>query len=453
MSSYKDRGGRRPWRGSSGSTSSRGPIRTPPAPPLGLLLEQLIPAQCSDDDNGTKFLASYNWTDARNPSILFPGTPPLWDPPAEATRLPEDSGKYFKDQNAARHPTHPMEPAVKAVLTQNLHFDTGNVDVFGCTSTLGNLLRFLKNDDKSFRFTVEALGRTVFFVRRENAPDELIAGPRGFGPTGHGHAFPDRYTRWPKGVEDSASHQRIISYKFAGLRCLVRFEADGYLEKELGRGYEDDTTISSGHDDDAARAIPVIDNVQTHNGGRLIPQHAIFELKTRGAHKRNDDQMSDHLPRMWQAQIPFFILAFHEYGLFKPADITIQDVRKKVAAWQDENQQLLRRLSVLLGKLVSIARDPAIGRYEVCVQQRGVLEIREPGGTVSSPLASPLTWIWADQDVSDSGESSNGVSVGTEAGDADVATHSDADDDNVPEDFTACTDACDYCGRCSYKLR
>jgi hypothetical protein len=30
------------------------------------------------------------------------------------------------------------------------------------------------------------VGRTVFFVRRENAADELIAGPRGFGPTGHG---------------------------------------------------------------------------------------------------------------------------------------------------------------------------------------------------------------------------------------------------------------------------
>lgn len=82
MSSFNHRGGRRPWRGSSGSASSRGRIRTPPAPPLGLLLKQLIPAQCADDDTGaqdkveitdTKFLASYNWMDARDPSIVFPG--------------------------------------------------------------------------------------------------------------------------------------------------------------------------------------------------------------------------------------------------------------------------------------------------------------------------------------------------------------------------------------------
>jgi hypothetical protein len=50
-----------------------------------------------------------------------------------------------------------------------------------------------------------------------------------------GHAFPDRYTRWQKGIEGSVSHQRIVSYQFAGLKLLVRFEADGYLEDEVGR--------------------------------------------------------------------------------------------------------------------------------------------------------------------------------------------------------------------------
>jgi hypothetical protein len=212
MSSFDYRGGRRPWHGFSGSTPLQGPIKTPPAPPLGLLLEKMTPLQFAGDDDGaqeivsitdTKFLASYNWTEGKDVSIVFPGEscgknlilqsliiqkgmPALWDPPSEATKLPQDSGEYFRDQNAARHPKHPMEPAVKAVLAQNPHFDTEAVDVFGCTSTLGNLLRFLKNDDKTFRFAVENVGRTVFFVRRENAPDELIAGPRGFGPTGHG---------------------------------------------------------------------------------------------------------------------------------------------------------------------------------------------------------------------------------------------------------------------------
>lgn len=43
-----------------------------------------------------------------------------------------------------------------------------------------------------------------------------------------GHTFPKHYTQWPDGTEGFASHQRIISYNFAGLQCLVRFDADGY---------------------------------------------------------------------------------------------------------------------------------------------------------------------------------------------------------------------------------
>jgi hypothetical protein len=237
----------------------------------------------------------------------------------------------------------------------------------------------------------------------------------------------------------------------------VRFEADGYLEHELDQEHEhdldNDKTSPRRDDDNEAQTTLSIDNIRTRSGGRLIPQHAIFELKTRGAHKKDEDQMADHLPRMWTAQIPFFILAYHEWGLFKPEDITIRDVRGDVASWQDENQELLRKFSALLDKLVSMARDPEVGKYEVCLQQRGVLEIRKQGGTVSSPLPSPLTWIWADQDDSDSGSSFKDVFVGAEASDADLATHSDVDDDSFTENYTACSVACEYCGRCSYKLR
>jgi len=146
-----------------------------------------------------KFLASFNWIESEIPTIVFPGQPAVWDPPPGATKLKKDSGRYFRDPNAARYPSHPIEPAVKTVLAQVPDLKTDELDIFGCTSTMGSLLRFLKNHDKPFRFTVEAVGRTVFFVRRENAPDELIPGPRGFGPTGHGMLSTLRYS--PRGAD------------------------------------------------------------------------------------------------------------------------------------------------------------------------------------------------------------------------------------------------------------
>lgn len=268
-----------------------------------------------------------------------------------------------------------------------------------------------------------------------------------------GHAFPERYTKWQDGVEGSVSHQRIISYDFAGLKCLVRFEADGYLEEELGEAVNKSARRRSGGGDGARAATLAIDNIAVRNGGQLIPQHSVLELKTRGAHKKKEDHLSDQIPRLWLAQIPFFVLAFHEWGVFRPEDITVQDVRKDVEKWQDTNQELLHQLGRLLKKLVSLARDPDYGKYEVVMQKQGILDIRKQGGVVSSPLASPLTWIWADQDGADSdSDSSSGALVGAEDADADAAAYSDGEDD-LPEDFTACSDSCDYCGRCRYKLR
>lgn len=82
MQTSSFRGGRRPWRGSSSSQSSRGPIKTLPAPSLGSLLEQVTPEQLRSEDEdapkrlqitNAKFLASYNWIESKNPTIVFPG--------------------------------------------------------------------------------------------------------------------------------------------------------------------------------------------------------------------------------------------------------------------------------------------------------------------------------------------------------------------------------------------
>lgn len=84
MSFSNYRGGRQSWRGSSKPKPSQtqGPIRTPPAPPLGNLLEQLTQDQFNEDKHDaegkieitdTKLLASYNWMDAEDPTIVFPG--------------------------------------------------------------------------------------------------------------------------------------------------------------------------------------------------------------------------------------------------------------------------------------------------------------------------------------------------------------------------------------------
>lgn len=107
-------------------------------------------------------------------------------------------------------------------------FDTTPIEVVGCGSTLGNLLRFAGSIERTFSFDVDVIGDAVFFVRREISPTELIPDVRGYG-----HTFPESYTTWNAKVKGPVSHQHIVKYTFGGLCCLVRSERDGYLKEKL----------------------------------------------------------------------------------------------------------------------------------------------------------------------------------------------------------------------------
>jgi hypothetical protein len=118
-----------------------------------------------------------------------------------------------------------MEPCLRSIFALQPTFELPTIDVVGCGGTIGNLLRFAGSQTKPFRFDVDVIGETIFFVRRENSPTELIKDVRGYG-----HTFPESYTTWDSDVRSSVSHQRIISYDFGELRLLVRTETDAYVK-------------------------------------------------------------------------------------------------------------------------------------------------------------------------------------------------------------------------------
>lgn len=388
-----------------------------------------------------QYVGSYNWVDGdERPTILIPGAPPAWMPLDEPVQLKEDSGTYYRDANAARYSEYPIEPAVRAISAQTASFATEDVDVFACASTLGNLLRFIRKVDRPFRFTVEAVGNTVFFIRRENSPTETIQGVRGYG-----HTFPEAYTTWEDGAKGSQSHQRLIKYNFAGLGCVVRFEGDGYL-KHLDDGLH----LNPGILLDEPKAT----RLDVRTGGRMVTQAAIFDLKTRSAKRMDQDVLEEELPRLWISQIPNFVLAYHERGTFK--DIRVQDVRGDVQKWELGNEDTLRQLATLVRQITSTVKGRADKRLEVRRKEVDVLEIREQMSDAPAALPDEMKtwWINGDLDKSDGfGDASSSedelyLSAGsdTEGG----APLFDSDDESE-KDYTACSaEDCGYCGCCRY---
>ncbi|KAF4541080.1 Geranylgeranyl pyrophosphate synthetase [Lasiodiplodia theobromae] len=423
-----------------------------PSPPVGKSLKELTAKDLVTSEeresniptiNNCQFVGSYNWLGGiENPVALIPGAPPAWTPLENPKQLEEDSGVYYRDVNAARCPEHPMELAVRTFAARTTKPSTQDVDIFACGSTLGNLLRFVRKVDKPFRFTVEAVGNTVFFVRKENSPTETMEGVRGYG-----HTFPDAYTTWGDGTAGSQSHQRLINYDFAGLNCVVRFEGDGYLK------HLDSDPKSEG---DSPDVVPSTTKVDIRQGGRLVSQDAIFDLKTRSVKRMDHDILAEEIPRLWVAQIPNFVLAFHTRGTFE--DIRVQNVRRDIEKWENENEDTLRQLAKLIREIAAVAKSRTDGRLEIRRKAVDVLEIREQLPHTPGVLPDDLKTWWiegscsdhrssSEDELNDSGEERY-FSAGSDSGYGGVSFDSD---DESEKDFTACSaDDCGYCGHCRY---
>lgn len=343
-----------------------------------------------------------------------------------------------------------MEPAIVAGLKAAPEIcREGTVDIVACGSTLGNLLRFVRGQDKTFRMLVEMVEGTVFFIRRENSPTELIPEVRGFG-----HTFPENYTTWDRDLKGSASHERLLRYNFGGLRFLVRFGADGYIE-EPGRATRKSSTTTPA----ASKASPTtvsellssLDDahissntssasstgLKIQSAGSVVDQSCIFDLKTRSIKKRFNDTLGEELPRLWVAQIPKFILAYHDWGLFK--DIQIQDVREKVKEWEEDQKHDLAKFASLVHRIVAHVRTNPKGKLELSHDGKGVLEIHEVLADANDALSPEVKAMWS------SGKQDSGTGKEKET--------LDSDDflgwkDDTEGDFTNCSGSCGYCGRC-----
>ncbi|TFB00815.1 hypothetical protein CCMA1212_007438 [Trichoderma ghanense] len=431
-----------------------------PAPPLGDLVEAIDLKQLKrTGEEGvsygiteTELIASYNWADQKAPKIIVPGRPRLWKPLEKPRQLKEDNDVYYRDNNSAFFPKHPLEPAIVSVM--KMHPKSLDVDIVGCSSTIGNLLRFVQGTERSFRMLVEVVGKTVHLIRRENSPKEQILGVRGFG-----HAFPEAYTTWTPDVRPSKSHHRILKFRFGGLDLLVRHSADGYVEDK------DEQTSSAGKssaakDEDLTSLLEGLfigpgsgssadsDDLEVVEGGKTTSQDSIFDLKTRSIKAIGRDTLGEELPRLWLARITKFILAHHTRGTFD--NVEVADVHDEVKDWEESHQEDLGRLSALLHRIQATALDNEDTLLEIVRVDGGPLEIRkrlaDAGVAFSDEVKDQwLKWLGREDEERHEDNDDYGVIYG----DTCYGSYGDSDGEGSG-DFTACDAECGYCGRCSY---
>ncbi|KAI2473042.1 hypothetical protein F4781DRAFT_427803 [Annulohypoxylon bovei var. microspora] len=274
-----------------------------------------------------RYIASYSLTDSSSPQIIIPGQPAVWEAPQLPFQLPKDPGNCLRDQNGAQFPEHPMHPSVQSIFALNEGFNLTSVDIMGCASSLGNILRFVRSVSSTFRYDVEMVGNTLFIIN--NQRNEVIPDIHG-----HGISFLENFTAYQAEMEDTKSHQRIISYSFGGLKCLVRFECDGHLEN-AGDISTTTNELGSLH----VSEISTSNSITVKAAGVAVPQHSIVEIKTRSQLKGHID-MGEHLPRLWLRQIPNFIVGYHVKGNFE--DIQEKPTQQDLREWESAHESQLR---------------------------------------------------------------------------------------------------------------
>lgn len=328
------------------------------------------------------------------------------------------------------------------------NFDPNTVDVVACASTLGNLMRFARSAEATFRFDVELVGNTLFIIR--NSKSDLIPNVYGYG-----HSFLDTFTKYASEVGESKSHQRIVSYQFGGLKCLVRFECDGF-----------DVALDERHTSNPPLYGPAVsrpssrDSASQSSAGKLVAQESLIEIKTR-SQVRGPIDMAEHLPRLWVRQIPNVVLSYHNRGVFDEARET--NVSDDILEWERDNQPQLKLFASALNQLIVEVRNAGRLRLEVYREGTGPLQLRKQCG-LRQRSALPDKWRtrWtgeadlnsdqsSDEEASDSSDSLryptiHGPRVAVDPEDNDGGNNTK---EAAVFDYEACGVYCGFCGHCT----
>ncbi|KAF2667038.1 hypothetical protein BT63DRAFT_427456 [Microthyrium microscopicum] len=324
-------------------------------------------------------LSSYNWLEARVPTIAVPGSPALWCPPAGPRKVRKDHGLIYISQNAARHPDCPIEPLFRALYITHPSFDISEVDVISDRNNIRKLLGFInpgssKYKPDSFSISVEVIKKTAIFSREETATTEFL-GPRDF--RGFGHEFEKLYT--VKKLRQSSGHHRILSYKFGGLDIIIRHETDGFVQlpsdpPPAAKKIEDISnllgSLTLSTESKAAKVGKTSKSINPHSklivteDGNVVPREFTLEIKTKVFHKPLE--IPEIAPQLWVSQTPMLVRAYHKDGLFR--DPVAEDVSDKIAKWEQDNEEHLAQLAGLIKKIIEVSKacgGKAIVRYDV----------------------------------------------------------------------------------------
>ncbi|KAJ4366752.1 hypothetical protein N0V95_000081 [Ascochyta clinopodiicola] len=237
-------------------------------------------------------------------------------------------------------------------MNRSAHLD--DVDIIVNRNSLRKFLDFAAGRRQDpFRVDLHMVKDTLFISRKEKTARRMI---HGAANSGYGHSFETTFTKPQAGLDQSSSHHRVIRYKLGGLDCVVRFEVDAYYEEEHAQGV---STAAEMPIDDIVTSLTSLSISQTQASetikgstrvivkGPPVRSEKLAELK---AHKV--ERTGQAMPQLWFGRTPYLITGKHTDGIVHT--ISCNNAGEKFEAWEEKNQDTLRKLVSLITELKTI---------------------------------------------------------------------------------------------------
>ncbi|KAF9005476.1 hypothetical protein BDQ17DRAFT_1423963 [Cyathus striatus] len=262
-----------------------------------------------------EYVGSYNWTTCDQPTMIVPGSPPMWLNRPTPYAVDPDIGVQF------------------GTIRRRQIINWPEVDFVTDRNQLRMLLRWVADEDTEFRIDMQLAGaKTILLSRWEKRTRERFPGLT------YALNFVQASTSPVSDCPDSTGHHRILTYNLCGLKMVVRFAVDAYLsdakQKAAVSSMSSDvdslvgllatTKISSkGPTRDVkkpeASTITLKDSlsaIKVIHGGSYIPQSSIAETSTRSVNRQHLFEWKDRYPHLFLSQTSHHFLAVHMKGTF-----------------------------------------------------------------------------------------------------------------------------------------
>ncbi|CAA7262952.1 unnamed protein product [Cyclocybe aegerita] len=379
-----------------GSFSSRVPTEN--LPPNRDFMEGLvdtplqtiaIPARDSNQEEVTivdpTYVGSYNWTRHDKPTIMVPGSPPLWRNRQMPYTITPDTGIHYVDHNGYRMHANVLLPLVLAVnkrheMTKAPAFDWASVDFVTDRNNLRGLLRWVNGTSRDFRIDLQLAGEKTILMNRWSARYREV-----FNGRTYGFSFERESTDPVPGCRGTQSHHRIITYDLNGLKMVVRFEVDACIRPPAK--YPRKSVSSMDELADSLGSVSLSQEPDSASGGLLtvleggseVSAASIIEMTTRSQNTLDTRgyDWKEAYPQLYFSQTPHHYLAIHRRGTF--TEIQKRKLSEMVQ-FEKDAQEDLKKLRKALDVIKNIVLEHGKkGRISlVCVE--GVLKVYQRSG-------------------------------------------------------------------------